>query len=130
MLKTWRYKKGDSAAGKRLVEELGVSGVIAQLLTIRGLTEPEQARSFLKPDIRNLCDPYLLKDIKPAVERLKKAISCKEKIMVYGDYDVDGITAVALSVSVLKTLEADVTHYIPNRLEEGYGLNKEALEKI
>lgn len=130
MLKTWRYKEADVQAQKVLTEKTGVSDIIAHLLTTRGITEPDTAASFLNPDLSGLHDPYLLKDMDRGVQRLKKAVKNKEKILIFGDYDVDGITATALSVLVLRRIDARVSWYIPNRLEEGYGLNKEALDKI
>ena len=128
MRKRWIIKKCNTAGQKRLVDELGISPIIAHLLINRNITSPDEAQFFLNGDIENLHDPLLLKDMAKAVSRIKKALSRGEKILVYGDYDVDGLTSVALLSEVLKALGGNVTEYIPNRLEEGYGLNLAAAQ--
>ncbi|MCF6096642.1 single-stranded-DNA-specific exonuclease RecJ [Thermovorax subterraneus] len=104
--------------------------VILKLLKTRGIEKREDILRFLRVSIDDMYDPFLLKDMEKAVISVKKAILNGEKITVYGDYDVDGVTGCALLVRALRELGGDVEFYIPSRLEEGYGLNKEALEKI
>jgi len=104
-------------------------GPCAQVLINRGVAGAKEARDFLDCRLNGLHDPFLLKGMKKAVRRIKKAIAREEKIMVWGDYDIDGITSVVLLTSVLKELGADVTHYLPNRLQEGYGLNKKGAKE-
>ena len=101
---------------------------MAQLLINRNITSPLEVDRFLKADLKFLYDPFLLKDMDKAVHRIKKAISKGEKIMIYGDYDVDGISAVALLKRVLQNIGGNVATYIPDRIEEGYGLNKDAVK--
>ena len=98
------------------------------MLVNRGIKDEMQAHHFLYGDVESCHDPYLLKDMTKAVERIRRAISSKENILIYGDYDVDGITSVTLLSIILTFLKAKVTTYIPNRLEEGYGLNHEAVK--
>jgi len=126
--KIWEVKNPEIALRESLARSLKISPITAQLLINRGINDELQAAHFLYGDMRSAHDPFLLKDIKKACGRIKLAISKSEKILVYGDYDVDGITGVALLYTVLKHLKADVESYIPNRLEEGYGLNKEAVK--
>ena len=130
MRKTWHIKPKDTAAQKRLAECLSISPIAAQLLINRNINSPKDAEGFLNPSLLSLHDPFLMKGMKPAVSRIKKAIKNKEPIMVYGDYDVDGISATALLILVLTGMGSDVKYYIPNRLEEGYGLNSKALWHI
>jgi single-stranded-DNA-specific exonuclease len=130
MHKTWIVKKQDKALKERLSKELGISPILAGLLINRDLTDIRKIERFLSCKKSSLHDPFRLKDMKKATERIKKAIRQKEKIMVYGDYDVDGITAVAILIVFLKKQGADVSWYLPNRLEEGYGLNLEAAKFI
>ncbi|SHM52744.1 single-stranded-DNA-specific exonuclease [Caldanaerovirga acetigignens] len=110
--------------------EKNLHPVILKLLKARGIEKREDVLRFLRVSIDDMYNPFLLKDMEKAVIRVKKAISNGEKITVYGDYDVDGVTGCALLVKALRELGGDVEFYIPSRLEEGYGLNKEALEKI
>ena len=129
MQKKWEVKEKNHQISLSLAANLNISPITAQLLINRGINNPEIAEQFLNPKLSNLHSPFLLKDLKKAVERIKEAIARKEKIMVYGDYDVDGITAVALLKNVLIKAGANTVSYIPNRLEEGYGLNKDAAHK-
>lgn len=106
-----------------LVESLKVSPLIAELLVARGIETFEEARLFFRPSLSDLHDPFLMKDMDKAVERIEKAIVSGENIMVFGDYDVDGTTAVSLVASYLKTIYPNVTTYIPDRYAEGYGIS-------
>ena len=107
---------------------LGIDRVLAQLLVQRGIETFEQARKFFRPSLEDLHDPFLMKDLDVAVERLHKAITGGEKILVYGDYDVDGTTAVSLVYSFIKRYSPDVDFYIPARYDEGYGLSVKGIE--
>ena len=112
----------------RLATELGVDRVLAELLVQRGIETFEDARAFFRPSLDNLHDPFLMKDMDKAVERLHQAISGGEKILVYGDYDVDGTTAVSLVYSFVRRFTKHVDFYIPDRYDEGYGLSYKALD--
>jgi single-stranded-DNA-specific exonuclease len=127
--KKWTVK--DSAAPETVAQlstELGIDGVLAELLVQRGVTTFEEARSFFRPRLEDLHDPFLMTDMDKAVERLHKAITEGEKILVYGDYDVDGTTAVAQVYSFIKMFSQNVCFYIPDRYDEGYGLSYKALD--
>ena len=128
MNRIWRIKDSRPDLSQSLSSSLNISPITAQLLINRGIKDELQAQHFLYGDLTSCHSPSLLKDIEKAVSRIKKAIQNKEKILVYGDYDVDGITSVALISLVLKHLKAEATPYIPNRLEEGYGLNENAIK--
>ena len=103
--------------------------MLATILVNRGITT-KNAQKFLNPNRHDFYDPFLMPDMEKAVNRLLKAIENKEKIIIYGDYDVDGITSITVLKSFLKDRDVEVQSYIPNRLTEGYGLNKQAIEKI
>jgi len=118
------------ADSAELAKSLKVSPLLAQVLINRGITDAQTASVFLRPKLTQLIDPAQMPGIKPAVQRLKQAITNKEKITVYGDYDVDGITGVAILWQVLTLLGADVDYYIPHRIDEGYGLNAEAIQTL
>jgi single-stranded-DNA-specific exonuclease len=128
MRKRWVVKKSDKEITNILVKELGISPIVAQLLANRSILKVEEADKFLNCRLSNLHDPFMLKGMERAVARIRHALSKGEKILVYGDYDVDGITSVALLKSVLTGLGGHVLDYIPNRLEEGYGLNLDACQ--
>jgi len=113
-----------------LASNLKISPLIAQILLNRGLSEPDACRSFLQPSLKHLHDPALIPNLTRASERIARAISDHEKIVIYGDYDVDGITATSILWHALTTLGADVHTYIPHRIDEGYGLNGEAIEEL
>ena len=112
------------------LKELGISPLTAQILLNRGICEIDQARHFLSPALADLPDPFLLKDIDKAVSRILRAILLKEKIILFGDYDVDGTTATALLLLFLKKTGALVDFCLPHRFKDGYGLNLEAVKKI
>ncbi|CAM4075470.1 single-stranded-DNA-specific exonuclease RecJ [Flavobacterium antarcticum] len=120
----WNYKpKPTPEKISTLVESLSISPLIAELLVSRGITTFEDARLFFRPSLTDLHDPYLMKDMDKATARIEKAILSGENIMVFGDYDVDGTTAVSLVASYLKTIYPNVTTYIPDRYAEGYGIS-------
>jgi single-stranded-DNA-specific exonuclease len=110
-----------------LASEMKISPVLAKLLIIKGITKSEEARKFLYPKIEDMHSPFLMKDMEKVVNRLLQAIKDEEKIMVYGDYDVDGITATVILVKTLRMLGAKVIYYLPNRFIEGYGLSKNGI---
>ena len=118
----------DEATVSRLSVELGVDRVLAQLLVQRGVATFEDARNFFRPSLENLHDPFLMTDMDKAVTRIHEALEKGEKILVYGDYDVDGTTAVAEVVIFLKRFSQKVFYYIPDRYDEGYGLSYKALD--
>jgi len=112
-----------------LVEALGCPPFLARLLTLRGMSDPADARLFLDPRLKNLADPFLLPGMRPAIERLLQAIDRRERIVLYGDYDVDGVTSLALFTRILRCLGADPHPFLPLRMDEGYGLSPEGLAR-
>ena len=127
--KQWEIRPTDDRAAE-LARSLKISPVLAQLLINREITDTQSASDFLRPKLTQLIDPAQMPGIAPAVQRLKHAVKNKEKITVYGDYDVDGITGVSILWQVLTLLGADVDYYIPHRIDEGYGLNEEAIRTL
>jgi single-stranded-DNA-specific exonuclease len=124
MEKRWVIKeKGDSVVVRQLAAALGVTESLANLMVQRRINSPAEASSFFQPSLDYLHDPFLMKDMNVAVDRISSAISKNEKILVYGDYDVDGTTAVAMMYSFLKQQYSNVTYYIPDRYKEGYGVS-------
>lgn len=122
----WNYKQPDTGVttcAATLANELRINPVVAQLLVARGIDTPEKARGFFRPQLQELHDPFLMKDMDRAVERLNEAMGQRERIMIYGDYDVDGCTAVALVYRFLTQYYSNVECYIPDRTEEGYGVS-------
>ncbi len=128
--KRWLLPEFDYKKVRELCGGLRISPVLAKILTRRGADNISDARWFLKSDELYLYDPFLLCDMDRAVERIKKAINDGEKICVYGDYDVDGITATAVMYKYFRSKKCDVMYYIPKRLTEGYGMNRSAVEKL
>ncbi len=127
--KVWKYKdNGEQAAVDHLAEVLGVTAPIANLLVQREIYTLEQARSFFRPNLHSLHDPYLMKDMARAVDRITTALKNDEKILVYGDYDVDGTSAVALLYSFLSKLTIHIDFYIPDRYSEGYGVSFKGID--
>ena len=125
----WTVREpGDPEKVDRLATELGVDRVLAELLVQRGVETFQQARAFFRPSLEDLHDPFLMKDMDKAVERLHEAITKGQKILVYGDYDVDGTTAVALVYSFVRRFTKRVEYYIPDRYDEGYGVSYKGLD--
>ncbi|HTU99356.1 MAG TPA: single-stranded-DNA-specific exonuclease RecJ [Luteitalea sp.] len=120
----------DEAAAETLATALDVSPVVARLLCHRGHGDVEAAHRFLYPQLSQLWDPYRLADMRPAVDRLCAALERKEKIAIHGDYDVDGVTSTVILRRALELLGGDVTHFIPERLRDGYGLQAPAVERL
>ena len=115
---------------ERLAREVRVPRVIARLLLSRGLGDPDAARRFLQPKLRDLHDPGLLKGCDAAVEALLDAIRRQRRVVIYGDYDVDGVTSTALLLRFLAEVGLEAEYYIPQREREGYGLNVAAIDQI
>lgn len=130
MNKKWEIDKPNEEQVKEIQEQYKINHILAKILVNRGITKQEDIRLFLNPTRKDFYDPYLMPDMEKAVERIKKAIENNEKVLIYGDYDVDGITSVTVLKSFLQERGLKVDEYIPNRLNEGYGLNKPAVEKI
>jgi single-stranded-DNA-specific exonuclease len=112
----------------KLVAELGYSPVVCLLLVQRGITSVEEVKQFFKPSLSNLHDPFLMPDMDKAVKRLNKALGNKEKILIYGDYDVDGTTAVSLVYKYLRPYSSTLDYYIPDRYDEGYGVSYKGID--
>lgn len=130
MNKKWECYNIDDNKVEELVEQKHISNLLASILVNRGITEEKELEVFLNPTRKDFYDPFLLPDMEIAVDRIIKAVNNKEKIMIYGDYDADGITSVSVLKKYLNQIGLETGEYIPNRLNEGYGLNKEAILKI
>ena len=127
----WNYEPltpDRQQAAKELAEKIGMSPVMAGLLIQRGIKTESAAKRFFRPMLNELIDPFLMNDMDVAVDRLNDAMGRKERIMVYGDYDVDGCTAVALVYKFLQQFYSNIDYYIPNREEEGYGVSKKGID--
>ena len=127
----WNYEPPTSertAAAKELAEKIGMSPILADLLIQRGIKTESAAKRFFRPMLNELIDPFLMNDMDVAVDRLNDAMGRKERIMVSGDYDVDGCTAVALVYKFLQQFYSNMEYYIPDRYEEGYGISKKGLD--
>lgn len=127
MQKVWNIKKYNEEEIDKISNKYNISKCLAKLLKAR---EVEDIDMYLNGTLKDLRDPFLLKDMQKIVERIKLAINKKEKICIYGDYDVDGITSITIMYKFLSDLGLDVMYYLPDRLQEGYGVNNEALDKI
>ena len=126
----WQPLECNDAQVQALEKELGVSPVTARLLCIRGIADLDEARRFLAPSLNDLLDPFGLADMSVAVDRILKAIAGGERIAIHGDYDVDGITSTVILRRALELLGADVIHFIPERLRDGYGLQPASLDRL
>ncbi len=127
----WKYEpptSKESQAEKELGAKLNVNPVLARLLIKRGITSEPAAKRFFRPQLADLIDPFLMKDMDVAVDRLNDAMGRKERILVYGDYDVDGCTAVALVYKFLRLFYSNIDYYIPSRYDEGYGVSKKGID--
>ena len=128
MEKNWKIKETNNKIVEELSESLGVSRTIANLLAFRGITTYDEAKHFFRPDFSHFHKPFLMKDMQKAVNRIQKAISNNEKILVYGDYDVDGTTSVAMMYTFLLTITNNIEFYIPCRYKEGYGISLQGID--
>ena len=125
----WLMPKVDAESVRRLSENLNISPILARLLVLRRLTNPEQANQFLKPEFCQLHNPFEMLGMNVAVRRIMAAIEHQEKILIYGDYDVDGILAVVVLRTALLMLGAEVHHHIPHRIREGYGMREDVIDQ-
>jgi single-stranded-DNA-specific exonuclease len=129
MEKRWLLKeRGDAHVVTTLATEMAVPAAVASLMVQRGITTKNQAEEFFNPTLGSLHDPFLMKDMNRAVDRISTAISRNEKILVYGDYDVDGTTSVAMLYSFLRERHSNLDYYIPDRYHEGYGLSSRGID--
>jgi len=126
----WDSVACDAETADALAAALGIAPVVARLLCQRGLSDPELAGRFLNPSLDHLHDPLLLADMRVAVDRIMAAIERRERIAIHGDYDVDGITSTVILRRALELVGADVVHFIPERLRDGYGLQPVAIERL
>ena len=127
----WNYQPitpEQAETSQTLAQELGISPILGQLLVQRGITKAGDAKKFFRPQLPDLHDPFLMKDMDIAVERLNKAMGKKERILIYGDYDVDGTTAVALVYKFIQQFYSNIDYYIPDRYNEGYGISKKGVD--
>ena len=123
----WLLLYSDEHVEDLLISELGLSPLLAKILSARQIKTPEEAKKFLNPSLHDLYSPFLMKDMEEGVRRLIQAIHRGEKIVIYGDYDADGVTSVVLLLKFLKEIGVEAGYYIPHRLKEGYGLKQEVL---
>ena len=130
MNKKWEYYNSDKLKIKQISQKFNLPEFIAKILVNRNITEDEQIKVFLNPTRNDFYNPFLLNDMDKAVSKIIEAINKKQKIIIYGDYDVDGITSITVLKKFLEDRGIKVGYYIPDRLNEGYGLNKEAISKI
>ncbi len=130
MNKKWEYANPNEEEVNRISKKFGISELLASILVNRNVVEDEDIKKFLNPTRNDFYDPFTLPDIEVAVDRIIKAINEKEKVVIYGDYDVDGITSTTVLKKFLDERGMNVGYYIPNRLDEGYGLNRDSVTKI
>lgn len=130
MNKKWEYYEDQEEKIEEISNKFNISKLLAKILVNRDIVEDEEIKVFLDPTRNDFYDPFLMPDMEIAVNRIIKAIETHEKVIIYGDYDVDGITSTTVLKKFLAERGLDSGYYIPNRLEEGYGLNKQAIEDI
>ena len=130
MKKKVEYITADKNLVEKIAEQFNISKLVATILVNRGITNDDEIAIFLNPTRDNFYDPFLLPDMEKAIKRIRAAIDNQEKVIIYGDYDVDGITSITILKKFLEERGLIADYYIPNRLDEGYGLNNEAVEKF
>ena len=130
MNKKWEFYEGNNEKIIEIAKKHNISELLTKILVNRGIIDDKEIDTFLNPTRNDFYDPYLMPDMEKAVERIIKAINNQEKVMIYGDYDVDGITSITVLKKFLEERGLKTGHYIPNRLEEGYGLNENAIRSI
>ncbi|MBU4371519.1 MAG: single-stranded-DNA-specific exonuclease RecJ [Proteobacteria bacterium] len=126
----WRLREGNQDIEDLLVRELGISPIISRIIMSRDICDPDVVRRYLSPSLHDLHNPFLMQDMKKAVDRLILAVYRNEKVVVYGDYDADGITSVVVLIHFLREIYPGATYHIPDRITEGYGLNRGAVERF
>jgi len=126
----WIYNECNNELVEHITKNTGISEMLARILVCKGITDIDKVNEFLNPSMKDLNDPFLLSDMEKAAKRISDSVKNEEKILIYGDYDVDGITSTSLLYNFLKAAGAMVYYYIPDRIEEGYGLSISAIEKI
>jgi len=126
----WKFPEPDADAETALRKELGLQALTSRILVNRHIVNSDQARRFFSPALADLRSPFLMRDMSKGVERVIQAIHRKEPLLIYGDYDADGITATVCLVKFLREIHPSVSYYIPDRISEGYGLNREAVDRI
>ncbi len=124
----WKLKKFDRQISAQLGEELSIATPIANILAGRGLKDVKEVEKFCRTDINALRNPFLLPDIRPVLARLNKALDNNEKIFVWGDYDVDGITATSVVVTALRKMKANLVYKVPHRMEDGYDIKVHSVD--
>ena len=124
----WNIQNEDKKQVKKLADELGVNEIVAHLLVLRGIITYEDAKKFFRPQISHLHDPFLMKGMQSAVDRIELALKMGEKILIYGDYDVDGTTSVAMMYCFLSRFTDKIGYYIPDRYDEGYGISFKGID--
>ena len=127
----WNYQpptQEQREAARTLAKEIGISPILCRLLQERGIRTADEAKNYFRPQLADLHDPFLMRDMEKAVERLNVALGRKERILVYGDYDVDGTTAVALVYKFLQQFYSNIDYYIPDRYNEGYGVSTKGVD--
>lgn len=130
MKKKWEYYETDETKVKEIAEQFQLPTLVANILVNRNITQKDKIEVFLNPNRNDFYSPYLLNDMEKAVNRIQKAIQKHEKVVIYGDYDVDGITSITVLKRFLAEQQLQADYYVPDRLEEGYGLNKKAMEHL
>ena len=126
----WEYKEIDNYSIENIARTCGLSSNVVKLLIKRGIDTIEKIKDFMDPDISKMRDPFKFEQMEEAVDLILCKRETKEKVVIYGDYDVDGITAAAFMTIALRNIGVSTEYYIPNRLQEGYGLNKKAIDII
>ncbi len=129
-MRNWLDGEYDIDLAEKIAEELGISCLLAEILVKRGLTNPEETKQFLYGKREDLSDPFQLNDMDIAVTKIKQAIAAGEKIVIYGDYDVDGVCSIVILLECLRLLGGDCSYYVPDRFTEGYGLNLNAVVEL
>ena len=124
----WHIRDFDSKAADAVAKEFGLPPSIAKIMALRGITDREISSEFFYPRKDNLYDPYLLKDMSEAVKKIKEQKELNRKLIIFGDYDVDGVSSTAVLYQFFKSIEMDVSYYIPHRDIDGYGLSKRGID--
>ncbi|MDA1316300.1 MAG: DHH family phosphoesterase, partial [Acidobacteria bacterium] len=128
-MKRWVYRSYDTLAAERLAKDAGVTPLLSVLLAQRGITDSDEALRFLRPEVSQLHDPYAMRGMRQTVDRIRRAIAQQEKVLLYGDYDVDGTVSIVVLRSVIQLAGGQADFHVPHRVREGYGMRREIIEK-